>query len=112
MNWFRTHFATILFFTILIFALGYSIVTSIRSSDKSEKAKTAQIATCERSLAKSQLVIKFMESAADTRRAAAAADLLPAQRLNDLHAAIEYETLAKKFDQLTPKDCIGNFDNP
>ena len=67
--------------------------------------KNFQIQLCEAGIAKSAIVKDFMLQAAAARRASAAAESEPIVAKNDLNAARHYEEDARRYDDLTVKNC-------
>lgn len=108
------HINFVNFITALLVVVGIavSVYFLVGYTNKAEDVQGAQIAQCERGLAKSLILINFMNEAAATRRASAEGETDPIKAANNLKAAEKYEGFAKDFDKLTPKNCLKEVSNP
>ena len=97
---------------VVTVGIAVSVYFLIGYGNKTDDVQGAQIASCERNLAKSLILIKVIEQAAETRRVQAASETDPTASKNDLHAAETFEDYAKQFDSLTPKNCYKEVLNP
>lgn len=106
--------AIIFFVAFVAIGLGYSIYTSVWASatQKAEAAIENQIEGCQRALARSIIFEQFVREAASARRAQAVTDQKNGDTIsakNNLATAERYESFAKRWDDLTIKNCAEEY---
>lgn len=102
--------AVIFFVAFVAIGLGYSIYTSVwaSASKKADAAIENQVEGCQRALARSVIFEQFAREAASARRAQAVADQKNGDTIsakNNIATAERYESFARRWDDLTVKDC-------
>jgi hypothetical protein len=102
--------AIIFFVAFVAIGLGYSIYSSIFASatKKADIAINNQIEGCQRALARSIIFEQFAREAASARRAQAVTDQKNGDTIsakNNIATAERYESFARRWNDLTVKDC-------
>lgn len=107
--------AMIFFVAFVAIGLGYSIYTSVwaSASKKADAAIENQVEGCQRALGRAIIFEEFAREAASARRSQAIIDQKNGDTVsakNNLATAERYESFAKRWNDLTVKDCTKEYD--